>query len=378
VMIKPVIPDYRNDVVSGLAEMCSGDFALYCGQDAFEENMHSDITLGEHHRPIRNRYLLHRRLLWQHGTLVPGLRATNVMLELNPRILTVWLTLILRRLTGRRTALWGHAFPRGGVTARSERVRKLQRSLATALVPYTESEAESLRRIHPGKEVIAAPNGLYFSSVSGPLDTEEPGLSIIYSGRLHPPKKPMLLIEGFAEALPNLPTGAQLFVVGDGVLREQLEARVRDLGIADRVEFYGTVTDADRLRVLYSRCAVSVSPGFVGLSLIQTLWFGRPMVIADREPHAPEIEAAVDGVNAMFFEADNAHDLATKLTEAVKSATDGNERRQKIADDCRDNYSIEVMIERLHAALVGRAPAKSSVGDLEDGECSGGVAGAVM
>lgn len=354
VLIQAALPAYRTDVVAGLGERCEGRFSLYCGADSFEESLRTDVDLGAYRRPVRNRYLLDRRLLWQHGVVVPGLRAKNVMLELNPRILSVWVTLLLRRLAGRRTALWGHAFPRAGENSRSERIRRLQRSLATELVPYTESQATSLRRIHKGKKVTAAPNALYSNTVAGPSGAADPGVCVLFSGRLHPPKKPVLLLEGFALALPDLPPQSQLIVVGDGALREQLEARARELGIADRVEFHGTVTDVDRLRALYARSAVSVSSGFVGLALIQSLWFGRPMVIADREDHAPEIEAAVDGVNVVFFAADDAHDLATKLRSMLKSADEWNERREQIAQSCRDAYSVEVMTDRLHEALVGR------------------------
>jgi glycosyltransferase involved in cell wall biosynthesis len=362
VMIQAAVPVYRQDIVAGLAQRCGGDFSLYCGAASFEETLQTDVDLGEHHRQVRNRYLLNRRLLWQHGVLGPGLRAPNVMLELNPRILNVWVTLLLRRLTGRRTALWGHAFPRAGQGSRSERVRRLQRSLASLLVPYTESQAESLRLIHKGKAVMAAPNALYSNTVAGPEEPGRPGTDVLYSGRLHGPKKPQLLLEGFALALPDLPAESRLIYVGDGALRGRLEARARELGFADRVEFHGTVTDVDRLRVLYGRSATSVCPGFVGLSLIQSLWFGRPMIIADREDHAPEIEAAVDGVNAVFFSADDAHDLARALRSMLKATDEWHEARHRISDECRNNYSAEVMTERLFEALTGATGTGAGVG----------------
>src|SRR3954454_11451954 len=72
VMIQAAVPVYRQDIVAGLAQRCGGDFSLYCGAASFEETLQTDVDLGEHHRQVRNRYLLNRRLLWQHGVLGPG------------------------------------------------------------------------------------------------------------------------------------------------------------------------------------------------------------------------------------------------------------------------------------------------------------------
>lgn len=45
---------------------------------------------------------------------------------------------------------------------------------------------------------------------------------------------------------------------------------------------------------VYANALVSVSPGYVGLSLTQSLSFGVPMLIAIDEAHVPEIDAALD------------------------------------------------------------------------------------
>src|SRR5262249_50212983 len=52
-------------------------------------------------------------------------------------------------------------------------------------------------------------------------------------GRLHAEKRPLLALEAFAGAA--LPVGAQLVFIGDGALRDALEARARSLGVAARV-----------------------------------------------------------------------------------------------------------------------------------------------
>ena len=93
---------------------------------------------------VHNRYLLGRRLLWQSGCVLRCVRAERVILELNPRILNVWVTLLLRRMLGRRTTLWGKAWPHAGREARSDAVRNVLRRLSGNLVLYTETEAREV------------------------------------------------------------------------------------------------------------------------------------------------------------------------------------------------------------------------------------------
>ena len=76
---------------------------------------------------VRNRYLLGRRLLWQAGCSRAVVAAEVAVLELNPRVLSSWAVLLARRTLRRPTVLWGHAFPRAGREARSDRVRGLMR-----------------------------------------------------------------------------------------------------------------------------------------------------------------------------------------------------------------------------------------------------------
>jgi len=140
-------------------------------------------------------------------------------------------------------------------------------------------------------------------------------------------------------------------VVCDGPLRGELEGRVVDLGLEGRVEILGHVSDIAVLREIYRRSIAAVSPGYVGLSLIQSLGNGVPMLIARDEPHAPEVEAVVDGVNGMFFESDSTDALAAALVVVADQRERWASRRQEIADRARSIYSVEHMVDAFVAAL---------------------------
>jgi glycosyltransferase involved in cell wall biosynthesis len=182
----------------------------------------------------------------------------------------------------------------------------------------------------------------------------------------------MLCLEAFAKAVSwdGVPL-SQLFVLrflGDGPLRVELENRVRQLGLAGRVVLEGHVAGLEELRAFYSRAFFSVSPGYVGLSITQSFSFGVPMVIARNEPHAPEIEAAIEGENCVFFTEDSVDDLAKTMAGLYGCMADwaSFKRRSSIVEGCRRAYSVDRMADGLIGALLSEG---SSEG-FSEGSCN--------
>lgn len=65
-------------------------------------------------------------------------------------------------------------------------------------------------------------------------------------GRLHPDKDQATLIRGFALALPQLPAGSLLAIMGSGRLEAQLKALAAELGVSEVVCFLGQVPNGRR------------------------------------------------------------------------------------------------------------------------------------
>ena len=351
VIVQTTIPDYRTRFFAALVSELDGRVVLVSGDEDWTPDVRH--AGGVPHVRVRNVYLAGRRVLWQSGALKHGLGADVLVLTLNPRILTNWVALVVRRLRRRRTVLWGHAWPRQGVASRTDRVRSVMRRLASSIIVYTETDAIALARARPGMKVSAAPNSLYSESELGPVETAPEVTDFVCVGRLIPAKKPGLLLEAFLHALPSLDEDVRLVVVGDGPLRAELEQRATSSGASERIVFTGHASDLDALRAVYARAIASVSPGYVGLSLTQSLGFGVPMLIAREEPHAPEVEAAVEGENSYMFSSDSVEELARLLVTMASDRASWLARRPDIAARARAIYTIESMV-RAFVANVDR------------------------
>ena len=344
-LLAQAIPAYRQRPFTALAAALGDGFHVYAGERSFEVNIQTDISLPGQLTTIRNRFLFGGRLLWQSGAFHRLATVDVAILELNPRILSVWCLLVLRRLRGKRSILWGHAWPRAGRDASSDRVRHALRRLADVLLVYTETQAHELRLRMPQARVYAAPNAIYSSAEIRPARARGPSSDFVYVGRLIASKKPALLLDAFRKVRGELPPECRLVFVGAGPIRQALEETVRGADLADAVILAGEAFDRESLEAVYGRAIAAVSPGTVGLSIVQSLSFGVPMLVARDEPHGPEIEAAVEGETAVMFDCDSSDSLARALVEVAANRERWLERRAELADICASRYSIEVMIE---------------------------------
>jgi glycosyltransferase involved in cell wall biosynthesis len=342
VLCQTAVPDYRQAFLEVLLSRLGPQFRVYAGEEYFDRSTKTRIRIGDALSPLRNRFLFGRRLLWQSGSLAAARGANVAILEFNPRILSVWLLLIWRSLRNRPTLLWGHAWSRSGRASRTEPVRRAMRRLAKGVIVYTRTQQRELSECDTPGRVFVAPNALYLAEFIQPAEPPSPPDSILYVGRLVPAKKPEVLLEAFLRIHQELPTGTRLVIVGQGPLLSPMRDRASEVPEA-RVEFLGHVSDVDALRRLYGRAIVAVSPGFVGLSITQSLGFGVPMLISRDEPHAPEIEAARHGWNAFMYAPSSPESLARALLQTALNGGWGWASRADISADCRNRYSAEAL-----------------------------------
>ena len=301
-------------------------------------------------------YLAGRRLLWQSGIWRSALGADVTVIELNPRILSGWAILLVRRLRRRPTLVWGHAWPRGGKDKWTDTFRQTMRRLASGVVVYTHQQAEELRRRMPGTSVTAAPNALYSTrdQLVAPRSPET-AKDVLYVGRLIDVKKPRLLLDAFAAVVDRLPPEMDLVFVGEGPLRQPLEEAAAAAGIGGRVRFLGEVIEYDDLAEAYASAIVSACPGYAGLSITQGYWFGVPAIIARDDRHSPEIEAAVEGVNSIFVASDSVTSLGSALEDVAADRELWLARGEDIARACAGRYSLEAMVDAMVSAITNAA-----------------------
>jgi glycosyltransferase involved in cell wall biosynthesis len=112
------------------------------------------------------------------------------------------------------------------------------------------------------------------------LGLTDPNTRVLtYVGRLDKQKDPILLLNGFHEALGRLPN-LHLVIIGDGVLRQNAEASCKTLNIREHVSFLGVQSPlqiADALRGSHLFLLASAYEG-MPVAVLEALATGLPVV----------------------------------------------------------------------------------------------------
>ncbi|GHU26688.1 glycosyl transferase [Betaproteobacteria bacterium] len=100
-------------------------------------------------------------------------------------------------------------------------------------------------------------------------------------GRLHPDKDQTTLLRAFALALPGLPPGSLLAIMGSGRLENTLKELAAELHIKDSVRFLGQVPQGRRYFKAFDVFALSSDHESFGMVLLEALAAHLPIVCSD-------------------------------------------------------------------------------------------------
>jgi glycosyltransferase involved in cell wall biosynthesis len=140
-----------------------------------------------------------------------------------------------------------------------------------------------------GARIEIIENGIEIERYGPPADKalakEDVGLEpdrryLIHVARHHPVKDQQTLLRGFALAVPDLP-GTDLLMVGDGPLRDALEALAVELRVPDRVKFLGIRTDVPELMRAADAFALTSLSEAASLTLLEAMASGLPAIVTN-------------------------------------------------------------------------------------------------
>jgi len=144
--------------------------------------------------------------------------------------------------------------------------------------------------------------------------------------------------------------GAELWIVGDGDLRKDLEALVTQLNLGERVRFWGRVSEETKEKLLQDcRCLVMPSRGEgFGLVYLEAMRMGRPCLVstvdAGREVvNPPEAGLAVNP--------DSEVELADAICRLLGDGPEWKQWSEKSRRRYEENFTATHFQERLRVAL---------------------------
>lgn len=174
--------------------------------------------------------------------------------------------------------------------------------------------------------------------------------TVLFVGRLVARKGIDRLIEALAR-LEDLPW--RLEVVGFGPERERLEERAVDVGVADRVEFLGRISDRELVDA-YRRATCFVLPATLderadteglGVVLLEAMSFGTPVVATRRGGIVDVVEDGETGLLVDDDPAAIAEGVARVLDDPEAAAEMGRRGRRRV----REAFGWDTILDRLES-----------------------------
>lgn len=150
------------------------------------------------------------------------------------------------------------------------------------------------------------------------FDLDSAAFRIVTVGRLDTQKDPDLLLSAVGKLVAD-GANVELLFIGDGVLRDKLEQRVADEGLARRVRFLGLRRAAEIARYLQAADCFALSSAYEGMpmALLEALGAGVPVVTT---PVGEVRRVVVNGVNGEVAQDRTLEALAGSLDQVRRNA----------------------------------------------------------
>lgn len=166
----------------------------------------------------------------------------------------------------------------------------------------------------------------------------------LFVGRLVYYKGVDVLLQAFSDV-----QNAELTIIGNGILEDELKCYTKEHNMTDRVHFLGKV-DEDRLHREFAACDVFVLPSVAkseafGLVQQEAMSYGKPVINTNLPSGVPEV--SLDGVTGLTVEPGD----QTALYQAMQWIVDHPDKRIEFGQAARDrvdkNYTLGVMMRRM-------------------------------
>ena len=315
------------------------------------------ITILDYSRIIKNRYLYFgNRFLVYQPAIKYLINADLIIVQQATRNLINYLLSLGRKVFRYKLAYWGHGrnLQAIGRNTLSERLKRFYSLHVDYWFAYNDFSAEIVRKLGYPEEKITPVNNTIdtresirvFESITGDQRAEsrkEYGVDAnfpvgIFCSRLYRGKRLDFLIQCVRE-VKGCVADFHFFVIGDGPDADIIKEFAKKE--SEWFHYVGPGYGEKKIR-FFDLADFQLMPGPVGLHIVESFAFLKPLVTTEQKTHGPEIAYLKNGVNGVMTE-DSADVYVSEILRMIHDRS----YREKLVEGCkkaRAKYTNENMV----------------------------------
>lgn len=360
-IVQQLLAHYRRGVLMEL-ERSAAIQVTFAADTSSKDGSIPGIPLTSFRRTVRLKNSWLGPVLWQRGLLrciVRG-RFDCVIFSGDAKHISTWVALALARLLGARTYLWTIGWHRPDSTRLKGMARTLFYRLADRILLYGEDGYRLGAEAGFPTDRMSVIGNSYSQSPSASTPVEALDLEASLSHdrtrfvgaivRLNHEKRFDMLVSA-VDVLRRQGRDIGVLLTGSGPAQETIAKEAERLGVP--LFLTGAAYDDATISAVYRKLDVTVLPERAGLTVMQSLTYGTPVVTVDDPYHqVPEFRAVIPGVTGVLYPRGNVDALARAIDQCLRMV---DEQGESLAEACRaeieKNWSVEAHARRLLSAL---------------------------
>lgn len=194
---------------------------------------------------------------------------------------------------------------------------------------------------HGMGQIVTIPNGIdvqCFKNATPTIKKEEKW-AIVMVAAFRPQKDHLTLLR----AMKHLPDDFELWLVGDGEMRVQIENEIKRLCLEKRIHLFGNRTDVPGILKAADIVVLSSNWEGFGLAAVEGMAAGKPVIASDVDG----LKQIVEGYG-LIFERGNDVDLASQIKLLSIDSQMYNDVSKKCVERAQI-FSIDKMMEQITA-----------------------------
>lgn len=351
--LQPLIPHYREEFIERLSRFYY--LKVYTLKSpSIEKANFKPSSLA--HLDIRS-FQIGKLLFYSLSPFV-RLRDSITIIMFSPTHISSWFILIINKVLGKKTILWGHGISIKNYEKEKLRpnpVRKLMLWLSNGALLYTSEEKTMWDKELPKVKTFAFQNTLsglnkiFDYETKRSIDTIKTQYGIvgdrifIYCARFNEKGRRVDLLVDVIDKVVELGLPWSFIIIGEGKLKP-------DFSKYSNVYDFGAVYDSTIKSELFSISDIYFQPAWTGLSIVEAMAYGKPVLTFRRSSSVPQcVEYAYlqESYNAILLDSVDDFITRNRKLSLLEVQSMGRNARKYV----EENLSMDNMVNTVAKAI---------------------------